>query len=921
MAIEAAVFLGDLEVHLESNAFDALESTVETFAGLVREGVVRPTEAEGEKALKALRRKRQFGALILLAKAFEQAGCASASARCLHAQALIDTVRKSAGVEPYDEIVALLEPVVASTGAEDVSHKEALGLIGRARKQQYIDLASRPPTAADAEVLRMAISAYAKVVERGDFARDHWHLINFVALTARAERDGIHPGHDVDARTLAAVVVDVLAPRTTSDKPDLWELASLGEAYLALGRIDEATATYERYALQAGGNAFELFSSMRQLVEVWEVQRAAPAGAIVAMLEGRLAGLLPKQSALAGADLRRMERLDMALRGDEANFGPGGEAPERARAEAAEAGSMAASLPPSFSLVLKNVKRATSVVRIKDRHNSRHMGTGFLVLGEQLAPELGTGIFLLTNSHVMGRLTGARLLPRRAEIELVDIHERVVSLTLRDDDVVWESPVNRLDATVVRMRDVPDGFSALSLVHPDDFPDDWDRLHEADRECHIVGFLGDLQLSVGFDPYPLIDVGWRDAGDTDCVFIHHDAPTRDGSSGSPLFNRAWEVIALHRAGTEVNARLPALGGRVGDRIAKVAVSINAIRRGIARELRNATSAPPPEPFIQDQELLSLLKDERADEERLAQLVEWDLDRSEPWSPVLKRRPSGDGTVPQGPMSDAWWQLAATTASVGFQARRNYGFKPKRNQKEGLTFVSDGDSWFQFPVPGTADVIDHLRKRHSIYCHAIAGSQLAQQVAQAHERILPSIRKQQPDGVLLSGGGNDLLSFGAINLFVDHAKSGATAASLLKPELETTLTTIVGYYTTWIEKILATAPTLKIFCHGYDWALPIEGASGRWLYQPLSKGRDIKDVTLQRQLVRLIIDRFNERMRGLEEKFPGALYFVDCRGAVGVKPDAWFDELHPRSDGFGKVAARFERRITSAFDAKEKPQAA
>jgi V8-like Glu-specific endopeptidase len=30
--------------------------------------------------------------------------------------------------------------------------------------------------------------------------------------------------------------------------------------------------------------------------------------------------------------------------------------------------------------------------------------------------------------------------------------------------------------------------------------------------------------------------------------VHYRAPTEGGSSGSPIFNQAWDLIALHHAG-------------------------------------------------------------------------------------------------------------------------------------------------------------------------------------------------------------------------------------------------------------------------------------------------------------------------------------------------------------------------------------
>jgi hypothetical protein len=46
--------------------------------------------------------------------------------------------------------------------------------------------------------------------------------------------------------------------------------------------------------------------------------------------------------------------------------------------------------------------------------------------------------------------------------------------------------------------------------------------------------------------------------DHDEVRLHYRTPTLGGSSGSPVFNRAWELIAVHHAGRQ---RMPMLHGK------------------------------------------------------------------------------------------------------------------------------------------------------------------------------------------------------------------------------------------------------------------------------------------------------------------------------------------------------------------------
>jgi V8-like Glu-specific endopeptidase len=37
--------------------------------------------------------------------------------------------------------------------------------------------------------------------------------------------------------------------------------------------------------------------------------------------------------------------------------------------------------------------------------------------------------------------------------------------------------------------------------------------------------------------------------------IHYTAPTEGGSSGSPVFNQAWQLVAVHHAGESKMRRL------------------------------------------------------------------------------------------------------------------------------------------------------------------------------------------------------------------------------------------------------------------------------------------------------------------------------------------------------------------------------
>lgn len=128
----------------------------------------------------------------------------------------------------------------------------------------------------------------------------------------------------------------------------------------------------------------------------------------------------------------------------------------------------------------------------------------------------------------------------------------------------------------------------------------------------------------------------------------------------------------------------------------------------------------------------------------------------------------------------------------------------------------------------------------------------------------------------------------------------------------------------ISNVAAEHPGLPVICHGYDHAIP-GGAPGdsrnpfwasqdKWIGRPLREDLGIKDHRLQREIVRLMIDRLNERLKTLcggnnpNGAFRNA-WHVDVRGIVR---DQWADELHPTDQGFRLVASQFLGVLRSAL---------
>ncbi|OHV80403.1 hypothetical protein [Ensifer sp. LCM 4579] len=111
-------------------------------------------------------------------------------------------------------------------------------------------------------------------------------------------------------------------------------------------------------------------------------------------------------------------------------------------------------------------------------------------------------------------------------------------------------------------------------------------------------------------------------------------------------------------------------------------------------------------------------------------------------------------------------------------------------------------------------------------------------------------------------------------------------------------------------------TLPIFIHGYDYAIPggfpgdtrrpIYAKQDEWLGGPM-KSKQITDLDLQREIIRILIDAFHDMLeRVAGQSSTTHVHVIDVRGTLG-KTD-WADEIHGTSAGFKKVAARFSETI-------------
>src|SRR4029453_9184370 len=106
-----------------------------------------------------------------------------------------------------------------------------------------------------------------------------WHGVNALALLRRAERAGGRvrglPRAEVIAEQVLAFARKIQARTRTGDPDGRWNSAAAFEAALGIDRRDEVLLWLERYLSSDGLTAFELASTRRQLVEVWQLDPGA----------------------------------------------------------------------------------------------------------------------------------------------------------------------------------------------------------------------------------------------------------------------------------------------------------------------------------------------------------------------------------------------------------------------------------------------------------------------------------------------------------------------------------------------------------------------------------------------------------------------------------------------------------------------
>jgi metacaspase-1 len=249
--------------------------------------------------------------------------------------------------------------------------------------------------------------------------------------------------------------------------------------------------------------------------------------------------------------------------------------------------------------------------------------------------------------------------------------------------------------------------------------------------------------------------------------------------------------------------------------------------------------------------------------------------------------------------------------------KRYEAKRRDPKYKGPVIIAEGDSWFEYPY--NDDIVSIVGKKYAVMPLAKAGDSWID-IYRKNE-LFPAIEQEDPDIVMLSLGGNDVL--GQIEIFIHPYEMNRPAAKYILPNFKATLDWIENQYVTTIQHVLTKAGAVII--HGYDYPDPREPATqgAQWVGPPLKNLRNIDGVGIWREIANIMIDRFNDMLSAVAKRpeFVGRVYYVNLRKTIGSddiltgpKPDLWCDEIHGTAAGFGKIAAKFAKTIEKAWNA-------
>jgi V8-like Glu-specific endopeptidase len=166
-------------------------------------------------------------------------------------------------------------------------------------------------------------------------------------------------------------------------------------------------------------------------------------------------------------------------------------------------------------------------------------------------------LVFVTNAHVISDKLEESIAAADAKVTFeVESAEKGAPVSHAVDKILFSSDpgelgivvpaLEQLDVTIVSLKSLPENVPGLRPAANVPLP-------SPKTKAFVVGHPASGALQFSLHDSVLLDV---------CQFerlLHYRTPTEPGSSGSPVFNAKWEVVALHHAGSPTTRRLHGQG--------------------------------------------------------------------------------------------------------------------------------------------------------------------------------------------------------------------------------------------------------------------------------------------------------------------------------------------------------------------------
>ena len=480
------------------------------------------TAGKVRQAAKTLNGRLLFEHTRLLAEAWRDRHDFDATITKYHAQALIELAASDAAEQLLQNALAVATApgATAQAGSERLEYE---GLLGRVAKQRFV-------ATLDKDSLVRATDQY--LAQYNQPSHSYWHGINAVALLAREEREGVNQGRPVTPVALAEQIYAHVTTMYGRNPADPWIVATASEASLALDQSDQAEFWLYRLLHHPRVEPFHVNSYERQIREIWQGSTVGAGGGGAAA--DRLAGILARHV------IRTQSRWSVGT----------GALRETARAFERETEGLERNFSGEHGFDVDTIRRmlaaCASIGSVTNAAGER-IGTGFLVDGAALKAAFTASPLFVTNAHVISDVVRHAIPPSAARVTFeIESTAAGAPAAYKVGDVLFTSPPgdadDNFDVTIAPLEGLPPTYAGLPMTKM--LP-----LIDAKTRAYVVGHPRGGGLQISLHDSLLLDI------DDNERLMHYRTPTDPGSSGSPVFNSQWEVMAVHHSGSTKTRRL------------------------------------------------------------------------------------------------------------------------------------------------------------------------------------------------------------------------------------------------------------------------------------------------------------------------------------------------------------------------------